>query len=174
LGDTLKDHTRRRFGKITVAWPVGYVGKKPRPSWLAFCDCGIFFVVRAANLSGNRTQSCGCARKETLARVNFKHGHSVRGLMSPEYHAWANAIQRCSNLEDTCYGGRGIKVCDRWLGSFELFLEDMGPRPKGSHGLRSEYSIERRDVNGNYDPENCYWATIAEQNANKRVKRKIS
>lgn len=166
MGSVLKDHTGVRFGKIVIAWPVGKVRKIP--CWLAFCDCGIFFIVRSGNLSGNRTQSCGCARYESLLKRNFKHGHSKRKNNSPEYRTWANMIQRCSNLENAYYGGRGITVCDRWKNSFEDFLKDMGPKPKGQRGLRPEYSIERRNVNGNYDPTNCYWATLTQQAANRR------
>jgi hypothetical protein len=172
MGDVLKDHTGRRFGKIIIAWPVGHDGKDRRPRWLAFCDCGNFFTVRAGNLTKNRTRSCGCARKETMVRINYRHGHNVRGKTSPEYRTWGNMVQRCSDLNDPYYGGRGIKVCERWRLSFQDFFADMGPKPKGKRGLRSEYSIERRDVNGNYEPDNCYWATIDEQCANRRPIKK--
>jgi hypothetical protein len=174
LGDQLKDYTNVRFGKIVLAWVVGHVGRgrERRASWLAFCDCGTFFIVRANNLTRNKTQSCGCARKETLSRIKFKHGHTANGIISAEYRVWANMIQRCSNLEDPYYGGRGIRVCNRWKKSFEKFIKDMGPKPEGRRGLRSEYSIERREVNGNYEPNNCYWATIDEQALNKRNTRR--
>jgi len=172
LGDTLKDWTGVRFGKIVVAWPVGHhMSKKPRASWLAFCDCGTFFVVRANNLSGGRTASCGCARRESLIKRNFKHGHTTGKKFTAEYSTWANMLCRCLNLSNPYYGGRGIKVCERWLNSFEAFLEDMGPRPKGQNGFRAEYSIDRKNNDGNYEPGNCVWATRKEQSNNRRCSK---
>ncbi|MBD1844783.1 hypothetical protein H6F89_15550 [Cyanobacteria bacterium FACHB-63] len=84
-----------------------------------------------------------------------------------EYQIWAQMKARCSNQRHpkfTLYGARGIKVCDRWS-KFESFIEDMGPRPS------AEYSIDRIDVDGNYEPRNCRWATPKEQNRNKRSNR---
>jgi hypothetical protein len=83
----------------------------------------------------------------------------------PEYGSWANMIARCENPNATGFeygGGRGITVCKRWRNSYADFLADMGPRPSPKH------SIDRIDVDGNYEPNNCRWATSAEQNKNKR------
>lgn len=90
----------------------------------------------------------------------YKHGM----FRTPEYKAWAAMIQRCSNPKDNRYythGGRGIKVCDEWLNSFENFYEDMGDRPSDKH------SLDRIDNDGNYEPTNCKWSTQSEQNFNK-------
>ncbi len=93
--------------------------------------------------------------------ANIKHRMSG----TPEYFAWANMVQRCTNPNHEMYshyGGRGIYVCQSWRDSFENFFADMGPRPS------SLYSIERRDVNGHYEPGNCYWATFDVQMSNRQ------
>jgi hypothetical protein len=106
------------------------------------------------------TQSCGCLQKDR-AKDNAKHGKTG----SPEYHAWSAMIQRCTNPKTKQYkdyGGRGIRVCQKWKCSFESFYADMGPRPSKAH------SIDRKDNDGNYEPGNCRWATEREQKMNTR------
>ena len=99
---------------------------------------------------------------------NTTHGHARRGKRSPEFETWLGMVQRCTNpnvANYVNYGGRGITVCDRWRNSFEAFLEDLGERPKGT-------SIDRIDVNGNYEPSNARWATPAQQANNRRPSRR--
>ena len=94
----------------------------------------------------------------------LKHGNARRSSRTPEYRAWDAMIHRCERPSEKRYhryGGRGIKVCERWRVSFEAFLEDMGPRPSTKH------SIDRRNPNGNYEPGNCRWATAGEQQINR-------
>ncbi len=92
------------------------------------------------------------------------HGHCIGGIRIPEYYSWEHIKQRCRNKNNKRfmdYGGRGINVCDRW-NSFENFLSDMGPKPG------PQYSIDRIDNDGNYEPINCKWSTKKEQSRNKR------
>jgi hypothetical protein len=99
-----------------------------------------------------------------IGRPHIKHGHNRRSATSRTYTCWSAAIGRCTNRNNTkypIYGGRGITVCARWRYSFENFLADMGEKPIG-------LSIDRIDVNGNYEPGNCRWATAKQQRQNQR------
>lgn len=123
------------------------------------CDCGNYTIVQYSNLINGHTKSCGCLNAETLA--NFKHGM----CKSPEYKSYRKMIERCYYKKQSSYsyyGGRGIKVCERWLMSFDNFFKDMGLKPSNNH------SLDRLDVNGNYEPSNCRWATKKEQSNNTR------
>lgn len=151
----------RRFGHL-VALERRPGGRNTR--WLCQCDCGQMSTPKAVNLRKGITKSCGCA----FSRL--KHGHGKAGkARSPTYNSWQAMIQRCSNPKTTGYkhwGGRGIKVCDRWR-SFQNFLDDMGERPAGM-------SIDRRDNDGSYEPGNCRWATRGEQSANQIRRGRLS
>jgi hypothetical protein len=138
------------------------------------CECGNKITIRLLSYKTNNTKSCGCLnteKRKLWGSNNLKHGHSnlrdkKNRLASREYKSWINLKQRCNNPNNKDwdeYGGRGIKVCDRWLNSFENFLTDMGERPRG-------YSIDRIDPNGNYEPSNCRWADNKTQRHNQRVR----
>jgi ribosomal protein S16 len=153
------------FGRLTV---IERLGQNPSGAYLWKCSCscgGTATCVGAALKNGNST-SCGCARNEKTVARNTRHNQSY----SLEYSTWCAMKKRCQNTSDTYfadYGGRGIQVCARWDGSFEFFLQDMGPRPS------ADYSIERSNVNGHYEPNNCYWATQLEQARNRRNNRLV-
>lgn len=129
------------------------------------CDCGVEKSVRLVELRRGHTSSCGCLHLDKVT----KHGHAQHSEVSGTYYVWQNMKRRCTdptNGKYMDYGGRGIAVCDRWLESFENFLEDMGEKPEG-------LSLERVENGGNYEPENCVWATLSEQNSNRRSRREI-
>jgi hypothetical protein len=165
-----------RFGRLVVlreTQPIrrAYVGRathKERRVHCA-CDCGGETIVCLNHLRQGRVTSCGCARREKTAATKRKHGFRV-GAPLPEYNSWRGMRARCENRKHSDfhnYGGRGIAVSARWRESFENFLADMGRKPSPVH------SLDRIDVNGDYEPGNCRWATPKEQRANQRTLNRV-
>ena len=160
------DLTGQVFDRLTV---VEFAGKDKRGKilWSCRCVCGKEKAVRSDRLKSGATRSCGCLQREAVARIqeeNITHGHARRGNVTKTRQAWNHMKQRCYNPKDTGYkhyGGRGIQVCDRWLDSFENFLEDMGEVPY-------RLTLERVNNNGNYEPGNCKWTTQKRQQNNRR------
>src|ERR1700721_2872348 len=151
----------RRFGRLVVLAFVEMAGRRSR--WLCRCECETAKVIDGGNLRSGGVRSCGCLQKEKWHAIITKHG----GCGTAEYKVWSGMNDRChrkKNKRYSDYGGRGITVCKRWRrpGGFPAFLEDMGPRPSPKH------SIDRRDCNLGYSPENCKWGTEDEQRNNRR------
>ncbi len=129
-------------------------------TWVCRCDCGNIKIIRQSSLVSGNTRSCG---NGCLAR-KWKTTSNKAEFLS-EYRIWSSMKSRCTNKNTAAYryyGDRGIKVCERWMNSFEDFLNDMGRR------LSKNHSIDRINNDGNYEPNNCRWATSVEQNRNKR------
>ena len=147
-----KDLTGEKFGELTVSSRTENIGK--HAAWNCLCSCGATTVVSATHLISGHTQSCG-----HLAR-----SHEMTGTRL--YRIWRGMKTRCSVVDATYYsyyGGRGITVCEEWQNSFETFRDwALG------NGYRDDLSIDRIDVNGNYCPENCKWATAMQQGRNRR------
>lgn len=162
-------HVGKTYGALRVI-DVGPVIRGQRVLTCA-CACGIRKSLDGANVLAGRTRSCGCKRLTWIGDGTSTHGHTRGGKRRPEYEAWKHMLRRCLSPADSRYadyGGRGISVCLEWVASYEAFYAHVGQRPSATH------SLDRIDVNGNYEPGNVRWATRAEQLRNTRSNRHIT
>lgn len=158
--------TRQKFTRLTVLGMASENTATGKTRCNCICDCGNFVAVISSNLVNGNTRSCGCLKIEITSKAKTTHGKSK----TLGYYTWGTMIARCTNPKNykyPMYGGRGITVCESWLESFANFSVDMGDKPAGK-------TLDRIDVNGNYEPSNCRWASPKEQANNTRRNRVLT
>lgn len=156
------DILNQRFKRWLVIGSTTVRSKDNHTQWLCRCDCGTEKLIRYGSLVSGLTYSCGCFKAERVKMISLKHGETGKG----EYRNWQSMKSRCYNKnlkKFHLWGGKGVTVCERWLNSYENFIEDMGRKPTAKHTL-DRYP----NPNGNYEPSNVRWATQKQQGANRR------
>lgn len=160
------DLTKQRFGKLVVVERTSNAGKQP--AWKCICDCGNSCIVTGTHLKQGHTKSCGCLQKERTSNAKKTHGMSNNRL----HKIWDMMKTRCYNAKDNTYqyyGARGVIVCDEWKNNFKAFYDWSM-----MNGYADNLTLDRENVNGNYEPSNCRWVTMKTQANNKRWNRHIT
>lgn len=160
----LIDLTGSKLGRLIVLRRGANIGGKP--GWVCECSCGNIKTFRGGDLRSGESASCGCLRNDKVRSSISTHGDAPRSGKRPEYNIWCSMKARCSDRDARdrqYYFDRGIRVCERWSNSYAAFIADMGPRPSSKH------TIDRKDNDRGYEPDNCRWATWSEQRRNTRA-----
>lgn len=159
-----KDISGQKFGRLTTLHRLHNYHKKGT-YWLCVCECGNLTEIYLGSLQRGTTTSCGCYHKEIVTKLATKYkNHNVR-----MYRIWNNLRDKCYNENNKAYkyyGKRGIKICDKWLNSFDIFYDWAM-----ANGYDDNLTIDRIDNNKGYSPNNCRWTTMKQQNRNKRSNR---
>jgi hypothetical protein len=165
IGSRAQDITGKKFGRLTAIAPIR---RAPYSNivWLCICECGTEKEAVLSDLNKGHYLSCGCYKIECISKSKTTHGMSN----SAEFNIWQGIKERCNNKKAANYhryGGRGIKICERWENDFSAFYEDMGSRPSSKH------SIDRIDNNGDYVKPNCRWTTKKVQSNNRNNNKRL-
>lgn len=157
-----KDISGQKFGRLTALYKLNNYHDKKHTKWLCICECGNLKEANYDHLRNNKTKSCGCYRKEKTKELHSKPSKCYTRL----YKTWQNMKDRCYNKNKDSYknyGSNGIVVCDEWKHNFETFYDWAM-----DNDYRENLTIDRIDPNGNYEPSNCRWLTIEDQQRNRR------
>ena len=168
----LKDLKGQRFERLTVL-ERDCLSEKGKVRWICICDCGNHVSVLSRSLLGGMTQSCGCLQRETVKKTMYKHGRYKSRL----YHVWDGMKSRCYRPNTSCYenyGGRGITVCNEWRNDFKAFYEWAIANGYDENAEHGECTLDRINVDGNYEPSNCRWVSEKVQANNTSRNRMIT